>query len=98
MIKVLQINAGSENYGGVSSFLFTLFSYLDHNKVSFDFLSPNITTYTSVSKQIMDMGGNIIQLKAKGNFFVKNFKLYTRLKRYLKENRYVTCKSGELCV
>ena len=44
-IRVLQINSGSRSFGGVSSFLYNVYTNIDREQVQFDFLSPNVTTY-----------------------------------------------------
>lgn len=37
-LKVLQVTIGDGNYGGVASFLYSYYSYMDRTKVHFDFL------------------------------------------------------------
>ena len=87
-IKVLHINAGSRQFGGVSAFVFNLFTHMDHTKVSFDMLSPNETTYDIVRDQIENNGGNIYALGVKGSFPVRTVQLYQRLRAFLKEHSY----------
>lgn len=86
--RVLQINSGSANFGGVSSFLYNIYTHIDKEQVQFDFLSPDKTTYEIKHKEITDMGGNIYEFRIKGNIFYRKLKLYSRLKSFLKENKY----------
>lgn len=88
MIKILQINSGSENFGGVSGFLYTLFTNIDREQVKFDFLSPELTTYGLRRAEIESMGGNIYELKIIGNVLTRKIKLYTELKKFLKTHNY----------
>ena len=87
-LRVLQINSGSENFGGVSSFLFNVYTHIDRSKIQFDFLSPNITTYGIHKKEIKQMGGKIYALGITGNVLTKKVKLFFRLKRFLKVHPY----------
>lgn len=87
-IKVLQINAGSRQFGGVSAFVFNLFTHIDKTKVTFDFLSPNITTYEMVRNQIEACGGNIYELGVTGSFPVRTYRLFHRLQQFLKNHSY----------
>ena len=66
-IRVLQINSGSRSFGGVSSFLYNVYSNIDRKQVQFDFLSPNVTTYEIHRDEIEEMGGRIYEL---GEFFL----------------------------
>ena len=87
-IRVLQINSGSRNFGGVSSFLYNVYTHIDREKVQFDFLSPNITTYGIHKDEIENLGGKIFELGITGNIIAKKVKLYFRLKKFLKDNPY----------
>lgn len=87
-IRILQINAGSKYFGGVSSFLFQVYKKIDKNKYIFDFLSPEYTTYGLVKKDIEEMGGSVNELNIQGNFFQKKIQLTTRLKKFLENNYY----------
>ena len=97
-IRVLQINSGSGNFGGVSSFLYNTYTHIDRSKVQFDFLSPDKTTYGIHSKEIRQMGGEIFEFKIKGNIITRKIKLYSKLKRFVKENDYkiVHINSGNI--
>lgn len=86
--KVLQINAWSKTFGGVSSILYDIYKYIDKNKVQFDFLSPHITTYEIIREEIENMGGKIFQLNCGNTYFKKNILLFKRLNKFLIDNKY----------
>lgn len=87
-IKVLQINAGSKNFGGVSSFLFNLYKNIDRNKYEFDFLTPNYSTYGMVKEEINKLGGNVYELKCDGLWIIKKIQICFRFSKFLKKNQY----------
>ena len=87
-LRVLQLNAGSRDFGGVSSFLYNVYAHIDREKVQFDFLTPEETTYGIHREEIEAMGGTVSAFGITGNAFVKKLRLYFRLKAYLKQNRY----------
>ena len=87
-LKVLVLNSGSGIFGGVSAYLYQVFRHLDREKISFDFLSPEKTTYGLVREEIRKMGGNIIELNIRGGALMKKLKLYAKLKKYLTEHPY----------
>ena len=88
VIKVLQINAGNGNYGGVSAMIFQIFKHIDKTKFSFDFVSPQKTTYELKRKEIEEMGGRIIELNTSGNVIKRKIQLFKRLKKLIKTNKY----------
>jgi len=96
-IRVLVVNTGSKLFGGVSSFLYNVYTHLDRQKVQYDFLSPNLTTYEIHRAEIEDMGGRIYALGITGNILTKKLKLYTELKAFLKAHPYriVHVNSGD---
>lgn len=87
-IRVLQINSGSKSFGGVSSFLYNVYTNIDRDQVQFDFLSPNETTYGIHRGEIEAMGGRIYELGITGNTLTRKIKLYDRLYKFLKQNSY----------
>lgn len=87
-IRVLQINSGSREFGGVSSFLYNVYNHIDREKVQFDFLSPNITTYGIYRNEIERMGGRIYELGITGNAIVKKIRLFFGLRRFLDRHSY----------
>lgn len=87
-LRVLQLNSGSKNFGGVSSFLFNIYKNIDHSKIQFDFLSPDITTYGIHREEIIQEGGMIFEFCIKGNVLYKKIKLYQKLKSFLRTHPY----------
>ena len=87
-IKILQINAGSKNYGGVSAFLYNLYKNIDRDKYEFHFLTPNYSTYGLVKNDIYELGGKIFELKCDGFWLKKKYEIWKKLSKFLKENRY----------
>ena len=87
-IKVLQINSGSENYGGVSAMVFEIYKNIDRSKFKFDFVSPKKTTYGLKRKEIEEMGGTIIELNTSGNIIKRKLQLWKRLKKLIEEQKY----------
>ena len=87
-VRVLQINSGSKNFGGVSSFLYNVYTHIDRTKIQFDFLSPCITTYELHRQEIEQLGGKIYELGIKGNVLTKKTMLYSRLLQFLSLHQY----------
>ena len=87
-IRILQINSGSTNYGGVSSFLFNLYMHIDRERVQFDFLSPEITTYGLHQDEILQAGGRIYQFGVEGNPITKKIRFHKKLKKLIGKNGY----------
>ena len=87
-IRVLQINSGDRNFGGVSSFLYNVYLHIDRRKVQFDFLSPYHSTYGIHEAEILQMGGRVIELGIGGNKLLRKLKLYPSVKAYLKRHPY----------
>ncbi len=98
ILRVLQINSGSQYFGGVSSLLYNMYVNIDHSKLQFDFLSPNKTTYGIHRDEIAELGGRVLEFNITGNIFYKKIELYRRLKDFLKENPYqiVHINSGNI--
>ena len=87
-IRVLQINSGSRSFGGVSSFLYNVYTNIDREKLQFDFLSPEVTTYGIHREEIEKSGGRIYELGIKGNILTRKTGLYKRLRQFLAKHRY----------
>lgn len=88
MIKVLQINAGSQNFGGVSAVLLNLYRNIDRTKVQFDFLTPNRSTYEMHRGEIEGMGGHIYELGIDSSKLQGKMKLYAALREFFRTHRY----------
>lgn len=87
-MRILQLNSGSGIYGGVSAFLFQVYQHIDHEKVQFDFASPNLTTYGIRRDTIEAEGGQVLEWHITGNVLVKKIKLYRKLKQFIREHHY----------
>ncbi|MDO5548130.1 MAG: glycosyltransferase [Eubacteriales bacterium] len=87
-VRVLQLNSGSKNFGGVSSFLYNVYTHIDRYQVQFDFLSPNETTYGLYREEIESAGAQIFELNIRGNILTRKLKLYSRLKKFLQNSEY----------
>ena len=98
MLKVLQINAGSQNFGGVSAILLNLYRHIDRTKVQFDFLTPNKTTYGLFREEIEAMGGHIYELGINSSKLPGKISLYAALREFFRDHRYdiVHINSGVL--
>ena len=88
MLRVLQINAGSENCGGVSAILLNLYRHIDRTRVQFDFLTPNKTTYAMYREEIEGMGGHIYELGIDSSKLPGKAKLYVALREFFRTHRY----------
>lgn len=88
LIKVLQVNANIQGYGGVSEFLFNVYKNIDKDKVKFDFLSPNKTTYGIYKNEINKMGGDLYELNIEQKKFINKILMHRKLSEFLKENKY----------
>ena len=97
-IRVLHINAGSKIFGGVSAFCLNIYRNIDREKVQFDFLTPNISTYTDYKDEIASMGASIYDFGINSSSFKGKVKLWFALKEFLKSNHYdvVHINSGVL--
>ncbi|MGX8702953.1 MAG: glycosyltransferase [Lachnospiraceae bacterium] len=88
MIRVLHINAGSQNFGGVSAILLNLYRNIDRTRVQFDFLTPNISTYAMHREEIEGMGGHIYELGIDSSKLPGKMKLYAALRDFFRDHRY----------
>lgn len=87
-LRVLQINSGSRNFGGVSSLLYNVYSHIDRDRVQFDFLTPYFTTYGVHRDDIEAMGGRIYELGIDGNKLARKARLYPEIKGFLAAHPY----------
>lgn len=87
-VKILQINASSKVYGGVSAMIFNLYKHIDREKIVFDFFCPEYSTYGLVENEIKKMGGRIFEYRISGNKIIKKIKLAEALRNLIKENKY----------
>ncbi len=87
-IRVLQINAGSRNFGGVSAMLLNIYRNINKDIIEFDFLTPNKTTYSEYIDEIINIGGNVYEFNINNSTLFGKVKLCRRLKKFLLENKY----------
>ena len=87
MIRVMQINAG-EAFGGVSAMVYQIYQHIDHNKIQFDFVAPNVTSYYPYRDEIEAAGGRIYELHADGMLLLRKLRYFVRLYRHLRKQRY----------
>ena len=90
-LRVLQVNSGSRNYGGVSSFLFNAYTHMKRDEIQFDFLSPDETTYGIHRDEISRMGGRIWELHIKGGIVGRKIRLFFRLRKFLMKKQETFC-------
>ena len=87
-IRILQINAGSKKYGGVSAMTYEIYKNIDKTKFQFDFVSPEKTTFEIKREEIEKMGGRIFELDTKGNILKRKIELFVRLRKLIKQEKY----------
>lgn len=87
-VRVLQINSGNRDFGGVSSFLYNVYTHIDRDRVQFDFLSPYKSTYGIHRDQIEAMGGRVYELGISGNKLDRKRKLYPGVRGFLRRHPY----------
>ena len=88
MIRVLHINAGSGIFGGVSAFCLNIYRNIDRDKVQFDFLTPDKTTYGQYREEITRYGGNVYEFGIGVRSSSGKIKFTKRLKEFLKDHPY----------
>ncbi len=88
MIKVLQVNSGDKTFGGGSAILLNIYRNIDHSKVQFDFLTPNVTTYGEYRNEIEDMGGHVYDLHANYKTLKGLIKYIRKFLTFLNEHEY----------
>lgn len=96
-MRVMQINSG-EKFGGISAIILELYRNMNHDKVHFDFVAPNVSSFKQFENEISQMNGNIIELKAAGSLLTRKLKLSARLFKLLRKKKYdiVHINSGSL--
>ena len=86
--RVLHINAGSVNFGGVSALCLNIYRNIDRERIQFDFLTPNKTTYGDYREEIESMGGQIYDFGINANTLSGKMKLRRRLEQFFQEHHY----------
>lgn len=88
IIRVLQINSGSRDFGGVSAFLYNMYSNIEKTRVQFDFLSPFRSTYELYKDEIISSGGRVLEFGINGNSIMQKIRLYCSVLSFLKQHKY----------
>ena len=86
-LRILQINAGSQFFGGVSAMVFNLYRQMS-DRVVFDFLTPNRTTYSAQKAEILSRGGKVMEFGINSKNLPGKLKLYFALKKFLGKRKY----------
>lgn len=97
-IKVLHINAGSGIFGGVSKICLDWYRNIDREKIQFDFLTPNRTTFSTYEDEINSYGGTVYELGINASSSIGKLKLWFALREFFKTHKYdvVHVNSGVL--
>ena len=97
-LRVLHINAGSRNFGGVSAMCLNLYRNISRDQVQFEFLTPNQTTFADYRDEIEKMGGTIYELGIDASSLPGKFRLVKALKTFFGQHHYdvVHINSGVL--
>ncbi|WEB81768.1 glycosyltransferase family 1 protein [Vagococcus lutrae] len=98
MIKILQMNSGTKEFGGVSSFVYEIYKRIDKDRIQFDFYSPGCSTYKIYEAEINKMGGSLIEKPIINNKIIKYFHNFFLILNFLKKNNYdiVHVNSGNI--
>ena len=90
-VNVLQVAIGDGSYGGVTSFLYSYYSHINHQEVHFDFLYCGENSMQSkIGTQVLK-GSQVTALhilKPFNNGIREHIKLLKELKKYFSENHY----------
>ncbi len=70
-MRVLELDAGTVNFGGVPSFIYNVYLHIDREKVQFDLCSPGSTPYAIHRTEIEQMGGAIYELPTGNNIITR---------------------------
>ena len=90
-IRVLQVTIGDGSFGGVTSFLYTFYSRMDHAAVHFDFLYCGENSMRSKEADPVLEGSAVTALhilKRNNNGIIEYKKLYKALKEIFDKNGY----------
>ena len=81
-IKILYINGGLMNRGGIESYMMNYYRHFDHKIIQIDFVVHNAGGYGYYDEEIKNLGGQIFTLPQKKQ---KSFKLYNYVKNNTKK-------------
>lgn len=84
MIKILYVNGGCLDCGGISSYMMNYFRNIDSSLVKIDFLTQGEGNNLFV-KEIELRGGQVFNVPAKSRSFIRN---YVQIKKVIKNGNY----------
>lgn len=85
MIRILYVNGGLMNRGGIESYMMNYYRHFDHRKVQVDFIVHDAGGYGYYDEEIKKMGGQIFVLPKKSTH---PFSYIYKLKKILRGGNY----------
>lgn len=85
MIKILYVNGGLMNRGGIESYMMNYYRHFDRNLLQIDFIVHNAGGYGYYDEEIKALGGNIYVLPQKSKH---PFTYTAKLKKILLQGKY----------
>lgn len=85
MIRILYVNGGLMNRGGIESYMMNYYRHLDRNKIQIDFIVHDAGGYGYYDEEINQMGGRIFVLPKKSTH---PFTYIHQLKKILNNGEY----------
>lgn len=84
-IRILYVNGGLMNRGGIESYMMNYYRHFNHDEIQIDFIVHNAGGYGYYDKEIKALGGQIFVLPKKSKYPLS----YTaKLKKILKKGNY----------
>ena len=84
MIKILYVNGGSMDRGGISTFMMNIYERINSEKIQIDFLVHTLSTGVR-DMDILSRGGKIFRVPARGKHPFRN---YHQIKQIMKNGQY----------
>lgn len=84
MIKILYVNGGTMDRGGVSTFMMNVYEKMHSEKIQIDFLVHTLSTGVR-DEDILNLGGKIFRVPARGRNPLKN---YRQIKQIMLNGKY----------
>lgn len=84
MIKILYVNGGSMDRGGVSTFMMNVYEKMHSEKIQIDFLVHTLSKGVR-DEDILNLGGKIFRVPARGKNPLKN---YRQIKQIMLDGNY----------
>lgn len=86
--KVLVIGSGPLVKRGVESYLLNLYKFIDHKKISMDFLTPFTCENDKFINETEKYGDSVVEFRIKKNKYLFPLRFYRKLYSYLKHCHY----------